>query len=290
MSHLESLEPAAGPARVPSAERDAGDTHPAPSAAPGGPSSAASGSAWLDALRLDVESHPAVRHPLLARTLSRADVLAFGLQHYALVGFFTTYMEALLVAAPGAAEKLWLAKVLVNEYGEGSDGRDHPTLYREFLAGAGGTAGEEERTPLLPEAMAFVRDHVRLCAEEPFLVGLGALGPGHEWAIPHMFGRLVTSLRRAGIAEEALLYFTLHAEQDVDHGAWMTQVLSSLVRSEDERALVRRGALFSLERRARLWTGIARRLERTLESSSPAGGEDLRDLRRHVRAMLRGAH
>ena len=217
---------------------------------------------WLDALRLELEAHPAVNHLLLSRLATgpytRRDYLSFGLQHYALVGFFTRYMELLLLRAPSSDQKLWLAKVLVDEYGEGSDGEDHATLYRAFLARAGAEPGQERTTPLCREAFDFVREHLRICRDEPFLVGLGALGPGHEWSIPKMFSHVIPGLARAGFRPDERLYFDLHTEQDVDHGAWMSEVLERLVTRPEDQAQVRRGALLSLEARYRFWTGVER--------------------------------
>ncbi len=264
---------------------------------------------WLVELEREVESHPAVNHLLLARLATGpytdGDYRVFGLQHYALVGFFTKYMELLLVRAPSSAEKLWLAKVLVNEYGEGSDGLDHTALYAKYLLDAGADEGELETTPLCAEVWNFVGEHLRICREEPFLVGLGALGPGHEWAIPKMFGHVIPGLRRAGLSEEAILYFTLHTEQDIDHGAWMTEVLAELVTTEEGRAEVRRGALLSLEARYRFWTGVERQIvarrqpvsieavRRGLhgpqrESPRVDSPGDLRALRRAIDAFFRG--
>src|SRR5579871_3211501 len=142
---------------------------------------------FLAALRREVESHTAVNHPLLCRVgqvpFTRQDYKVFGLQHYALVGNFTHYLEQLLLTAPDSQAKQWIAKVLVNEYGEGSDGKDHAELYRGFLACCGARPGEELETALHPAVTGFIEEHERICREEPFLVGLGALGPGHEWSI-----------------------------------------------------------------------------------------------------------
>jgi pyrroloquinoline quinone (PQQ) biosynthesis protein C len=245
---------------------------PAASAAPGGAAATAASAArrpvalppWLTALRAEVAAHPAVNHMLLSRLATgpytKEDYRSFGLQHYALVGFFTRYMEVLLMRAPTSAEKLWLAKVLVNEYGEGSDGLDHTALYRRFLTTAGVRPNEEFENELCPEAFEFVHEHLRICREEPFLVGLGALGPGHEWAIPKMFSHLIPGLRRARFEESEILYFTLHCEQDLDHGAWMTEVLAEQARTHEQQEQVRRGAVLSLEARFRFWTGVERRI------------------------------
>jgi pyrroloquinoline quinone (PQQ) biosynthesis protein C len=221
---------------------------------------------FLAALRLVVESHAAVNHPLLARVahvpFTREDYKVFGLQHYALVGTFTTYLEMLLVRAPDSQAKQWIAKVLVNEYGEGSDNKDHAELYRGFLEACGATPEEILATPLHVAVTGFIAEHLRICREEPFLVGLGALGPGHEWAIPKMFPQIVKGLRRARYTPEEILYFSLHMEQDIDHGLWLEEALANYATTPARQDEIRRGALLSLEARARFWSGVQDKIVR----------------------------
>lgn len=219
---------------------------------------------FLDDLREEVRTHPAVNHPFLSRVavtpFSKHDYKSYGLQHYPLVHMFTTYLERLLLIAPDSEAKLWLARVLVDEYGEGSEGKDHPTLYREFLRAAGAQPGEEHTSVLAPEVTSFICKHLQLTSTSPFLVGLGAVGPGHEWAIPHMFPPLIDGLRRAGFSESEIGYFTLHVEQDEDHGAWLEEALLRFSDSPAAQAQVREGTMASLEARRRFWIGVERRI------------------------------
>ncbi len=215
---------------------------------------------FLRRLREDVESHVAVNHPLLCRVshvpFTREDYKIFGLQHYALVGNFCAYLEYLLLSAPDTDAKQWIAKVLVDEYGEGSDGKDHAELYLGFLRACGVAVGEETSTSLHTDVTGFIKEHLRICRDEPFLVGLGAVGPGHEWAIPKMFPMIVAGLRRAGYSEEEILYFTLHLEQDEDHGAWLEEALVDYADTEAAQRQIWRGAMLSLAARRRFWTGV----------------------------------
>ncbi|MEX1023671.1 MAG: iron-containing redox enzyme family protein [Planctomycetota bacterium] len=242
---------------------------------------------WLAALEAEVLAHPALDHPLLTRLGAGAAPeawAAFGRQHHALVGCFTTYMELLLVNAPDSTQKLWLAKVLVDEYGEGSHGKDHAVLYREWLARVG--VGELEHTPLAAEVWDFVGTHLALVRDEAFVVGLGALGPGHEWAIPSLFARIIPGLEASGFSAEQRLYFDLHTEQDVEHGAWMRQALEQLASDERMRDEVRRGALTSLAARAHVWDAALARID-TPEASFVSPGT-LRELRAAVGWFVRG--
>jgi pyrroloquinoline quinone (PQQ) biosynthesis protein C len=223
-------------------------------------------SEFLAELRREVECHTGVNHPLLGRLsqvpFTREDYLVMGLQHYPLVGTFTTYLEHLLLRGPDSDAKQWIAKVLVDEYGEGSEGKDHAELYREYLKACGATPGQELETPLHPAIPGFIQEHLRIVQEEPFVVGLGALGPGHEWSIPKMFHQILRGLRRAGFAESEIHYFSLHCEQDIDHGRWLEEALVRFSEDPKSQAQVKRGSRLSLEARARFWSGVQDRIVR----------------------------
>ncbi len=215
---------------------------------------------FLRELHAEVASHAGVGHSLLGRMKidprARADFKIFSGQHYPLVGTFTRYLELLLLTAPSSDAKVWLAKVLVDEYGERSDDLDHAAHYRIFMRAAGWRDEEMEHIRLHPAVTGFIADHLRLCTEQPFLVGLGAVGPGHEWAIPTMFHEIIHGLRAAGFTDDEIGYFTLHTEQDIDHAAWLEEALERYAITEIAQAQIRQGCLASLAARERLWWGI----------------------------------
>ena len=221
---------------------------------------------FMKALRVEIEAHPAVNHLFLNRCatspFAREDYRVFGENHFPLVCVFTSYLERLLVRAPTSDAKLWLAKVLVDEYGEGSEGEDHATLYGHFLRSCGSTVPDEPNGKVPEPALAFITEHRRIVNEEPFLVGLGAVGPGHEWAIPKMFHSVIPGLQRAGFSEQEISYFTLHVAQDVDHGRWLEEALTRFGSTAQARQEIRRGAMLSLEARGRFWSGVQRAVVR----------------------------
>ena len=226
--------------------------------------------AFMKTLRGEIAAHPAVNHLFLNRCatspFAREDYRVFGENHFPLVCVFTSYLERLLVRAPTSDAKLWLAKVLVDEYGEGSDGEDHSTLYAHFLRSCGSSvpdeSGSESKRKVPEPALAFIVEHRRIVNEEPFLVGLGAVGPGHEWAIPKMFHSVIPGLLRAGFSEREIAYFTLHVAQDVDHGRWLEEALTRFGTTQEARDQIRRGAMLSLEARGRFWSGVQRAVVR----------------------------
>jgi pyrroloquinoline quinone (PQQ) biosynthesis protein C len=217
--------------------------------------------AFLKDLHHEVAHHPALSHSLLSRMdvdpKTRDDFRIFSGQHYPLVGTFTRYLELLLLNAPSSNAKVWLAKVLVDEYGERSADQDHAAHYRIFMHACGWTDADLDAIRLHPAVTTFIAEHLRWCTEEPFLVGLGAVGPGHEWAIPTMFSHILKGLRDAGFRKDEIEYFDLHVEQDVDHAAWLEEALAKFATTEESQAQIREGCLRSLAARERLWWGIA---------------------------------
>ena len=222
--------------------------------------------AFLKDLRAEIEADTAVNHLLLNRLatapFSRQDYRIFAENHIPLVAVFTTYLEILLLRAPDSESRLWLAKVLVDEYGEGSDGKDHTTLYGSFLSATGGDVAAITAAPIPEPAHRFLEHHRTLVRAEPFLVGLGAIGPGHEWAIPKMFEAIIPGLRRAGFTEREIHYFTLHVEQDDEHGSWLEEALATYATTPEAQAQIRRGALSSLRARGEFWDGVQRAIVR----------------------------
>ena len=221
---------------------------------------------FLTDLQREIATHPGVNHLLLNRLatapFSRQDYRVFAENHFPLVCVFTSYLEALLVRAPDSGAKLWLAKVLIDEYGEGSHGHDHSKLYAGFLTACGGDPSTVRQAPIPSAAAAFVLEHRRIVTKEPFLVGLGAVGPGHEWAIPAMFDAVIPGLRRAGFSDDEIDYFTLHVHQDEDHGRWLGEALLERATTDLARHQIRDGALRSLEARRQFWDGVQRAIVR----------------------------
>jgi pyrroloquinoline-quinone synthase len=229
---------------------------------------------------------------------TRDDFKIFSAQHYPLVGTFTRYLELLLFNAPSSDAKVWLAKVLVDEYGERSSGADHAAHYRVFMRACGWNDSEIEDITLHPAVTGFVSEHLRLCTDEPFLVGLGAVGPGHEWAIPTMFENILGGLRAAGFAENEIEYFTLHTAQDIDHASWLEEALATFATTDVAQQQIRLGCRLSLAARERLWWGVADKInagrmrqQLPWAQSATAGSdqreETLREFRKRVRVAVR---
>lgn len=186
--------------------------------------------------------------------------------------------------SPYTAPATTIAKItsIKAEYGKAILGEDHPSLYLRFLRSAGvtdelnldGETLDDELARILrreivpfPETREFIDRHVQL--SQSFLSALGALGPGHEWAIPEMFQPLIEGLKRYQQRHGSSLdttYFTVHLEADEKHGELLRQALVLNARSRADQEGIQAGAERSLALRARFWKGL---YERVLSAPDP---------------------
>lgn len=149
--------------------------------------------------------------------------------------------------------------------------RSHPALYRRFLRAVGFGEGEWNQVLLLPATRAFVQLHLDMTLRS-WLEALGAVGPGHEWAIPLMFPHLVAGIEQSQPLDPAALeYFQLHINLDVEHGKALEEGLRQWATTDQHQEEIRRGAQRSLDARAAFWSALSEQLFEDL-SPTPAVG------------------
>jgi len=229
--------------------------------------------AFVRGLRDEVQRHPATSHPFLRRFarggLAPWQIWGYASQHYRLVGSFTTYLEAIANRTPDEELRRWLRTILEDEYMRPQYfERSHPALYRRFMRAVGFREGEWDSVPLLPATLAFITLHIDMTLRS-WQEALGAVGPGHEWAIPLMFPYLVQGIERSmSIDTSALEYFRLHIDLDIEHGEVLERGLLPWATTDANREEIRRGARRSLDARAAFWDALA---EQIFPEASPEG-------------------
>ena len=235
---------------------------------------------FIKQLNEEVRQHPAIRNNsflemVATRKFSKRAWLAFAQQLYPHVHFFIPYMEELLLNTFDMNAKLIVAKILLDEYGEDAAGDSHPELFRQFVRACGGADADASllTTKLQPETISLVETHMKLCRDEHFLVGIGAIGQAHEFAIAYLFPPLVKGMKLAGFTSEEMKFFDLHVEHDVEHSAMLDQTMIRLAITDEDRARIRRGTLASLEERKNLWSAMERRMVGAEEGDPPAASD-----------------
>jgi pyrroloquinoline-quinone synthase len=215
---------------------------------------------FIQDLQDEIEQHVAVHHPFLKKfstlPLSIGQIQQFGLQHYQLVKIFVNYMTILQPRIPDPSTSSLFRHVYDDEFGQHTIFRSHPALYRNFLKRLGLQDNDWGRVAPLPEVSRFVELHMEITRDEDFRIGLGAIGPGHEFSIPHMFSYLVKGIEKnTSLEPEDYEYFTFHIIQDKHHAEIFNELISHFDTPED-RKLIREGALKSLEARRIFWNGL----------------------------------
>jgi pyrroloquinoline-quinone synthase len=221
--------------------------------------------AFVQALWAEVERHPALTHPFFRRFdeggLARWQIWGYASQHYRLVGSFTAYLEAIAGRTPDPEVRRLLRDILEDEYMRPQAfERSHPALYRRFMRAVGFEEGAWDRVPTLPATRAFIAGHLDMTFRS-WLETLGAVGPGHEWAIPRMFPFLIEGIEwSVAVPPEALEYFRLHIDLDVEHGRALEAALLRWATTDAQQDELRRGARRSLDARAAFWSALAEQL------------------------------
>ena len=221
--------------------------------------------AFVRELWAEVERHPAVAHPFLRRFagggLARWQIWGYASQHYQLVGSFTAYLEAIAGRTPDPEVRCLLWDILEDEYMRPQAfERSHPALYRRFMRAVGFEEGAWDRVPVLPATRGFIARHLDITFRS-WLEALGAVGPGHEWAIPRMFPYLVQGIEQSmAVDPVALEYFRLHIDLDVEHGRALETALLRWATTDADQEDLRRGARRSLDARAAFWNALAEEL------------------------------
>ena len=219
---------------------------------------------FLEGLKREVISHPALTHPFLERfgdgEADAGGVREFAIQYYRHVRVSRLYLAALISNCRDDENlQLALAEILVDEYGHLNPAETHPALYRRFLHALDINEEEWETPATLPEIEAYVSVHYELCRNPDFRLGLGALGPASEWPVPPIYVRLSEGLKKsADVAEDDLEIFTSHVTMDVTHARIMMEAIAPYAEDGEGQRKVRYGTLRSLNARSIMLDGLYR--------------------------------
>ncbi|MGH7819305.1 MAG: TenA family transcriptional regulator [Candidatus Binatia bacterium] len=125
----------------------------------------------------------------------------------------------------------WLIRNLYEEYGEMSEGKDHPSLCRNFARALGMSVEELEAGPIFECTGRFIDYAFEVTRTRPFVESLAAIGVALEGVSAKGGPMLAWALRNHyKFGEPEIEFFTEHAEADVDHSA---KTLALVIRHAD---------------------------------------------------------
>lgn len=147
-----------------------------------------------------------------------------GLRHWAKQMYFLTenfgrYTSAIHANCDVFAVRHMLAATIYEEHGSMREQKDHPELFRKF-ARAIGVSDEEIRTVQpLPETGAFIDWLMDLCRHRHYVEALAGFGVAVEGQASKGIPIFIEVFRnKYRIDEDALEFWTTHAEDDIVHG------------------------------------------------------------------------
>src|SRR4030067_421710 len=223
---------------------------------------------FFDKLEAEVLKHPAANdHPYLQKFRTNADMKAVNLyaeQYYCFSRHFSRYLAGAIAICPDEAGRAPLIKNLFEEYGGRSEEKKgmnaeltHPAIFRMFLRAAGVNTDQQalDNIKMLPETKLFVEKYLNIHYMD-YVEDLGALGPGTEYIVPTMYQPIREGCKRAGLNDDAVLFFSAHIELDVEHAANIRNSLAFCSKTEEQQRKIRKGAFDFLDARTVLWDGL----------------------------------
>ncbi len=192
---------------------------------------------WIEQLEGRIADRHVLNHPFYqawnAGTLSPAALQDYAAQYYHHVSAFPTYLSAVHSnTADPEARRILLDNLIDEEAGT----PNHPELWLQFAEGMGIAADVVKNTPAYPETAALVQTFQEICRNQPFTDGIAALY-AYESQVPEVAESKIAGLSAHYAVEDAstLAYFNVHIAADEEHRAQELSLLTSHVRTEDQK-------------------------------------------------------
>jgi hypothetical protein len=143
---------------------------------------------------------------------------------------------------------------LHDEFGQGDFTQAHPNLFEPLMDYFGGAKEED----INPETCHLLNTKINLAwFADGFHYGIGGMG-ALELAIPLQQRRVLAHLRRRGLSEDLVKFFSVHCELDEDHGDGWFAAGKPYMSTQGDLQKVLSSAMRMLEARAKVYDGIHR--------------------------------
>ena len=209
----------------------------------------------ISVLEEAVAEHRLLDHPFYRSwaegTLSREDLSFYAGQYWRQVEAFPGYLETLHDRLPAGEARAVISRNLSDERDD-----DHPGLWVRFAQELGCDRLDVE--PIEPETKACV-EAFRTSSRThsvPFVLGMLY---AYESQTPEVAKTKIEGLRKFyGIDGDAVRYFDLHGELDVEHAKDLENALKTVIETEQDRSDAVEGARAGAAAIYGLLDGVAR--------------------------------
>ena len=188
--------------------------------------------------------------------LTAAALKDYAIQYYRHVEAFPTYLSALHSHTEDAATR---RQILQNLMDEEAGSPNHPELWMQFAGAVGASEDEVKSAQPWDETRNLVDAFRRLCRNGSTAEGLATLY-SYESQIPAVAASKIDGLKRfyGHDTPQALQYFVVHEEADIEHSAVERRLLEQHV-SDVNADSVKRASAMALEAMWEMLSGVCRR-------------------------------
>jgi pyrroloquinoline quinone (PQQ) biosynthesis protein C len=221
-------------------------------------------SGLLNSLVLELKAHPVNTNPFFVafgrQPFTKGQLQEWLAQYHYFCKHFVKLLEGLLYRTPldQLEMRVELAKTLHSELGSGSSDQAHVRLLERFAGAAGLHSIDLARTVPIPQVAQYLHLLEQLFVEADYLVALGAelavevtAGAEFQYFYPGL-------LQYGEFSAHDLMFFELHLETEVDHGAWLMNAVSRTAKSQADFDQVARGARATADAWEVFWKGMYR--------------------------------
>ena len=207
-----------------------------------------------------VEKKKILNHPFYATwakgELTMEALRGYARQYYRFVAAFPRYLSAVHSNCPDLATR---QKILGNLAEEEREDKPHPELWLRFGEALGLEREEMTDGDVTPETRSALSVLEAICRDGSFVEGAAALW-AYESQVPEVARVKAEGLREFyGITDaEALEYFTVHEDVDVEHAAIGEAIVAEHTRTPAEEDRVERAVKHSLDASWLLLDGVQR--------------------------------
>jgi len=198
---------------------------------------------------------------LASSSVSLSQLRIFATEYYAYALAFPRCLAEVAANAPDDESRFPLVENLWEEYGAGDPAANHRTLYKKFMHGLGISEAECSTGTCLPATVKQIDRLTRLCRNEPYLVGFGALSVGTEFFTAEEYLLILKGLQQYDFLDaDGLQFWAVHTELDEHHYQEMRAVLDKWPDPDECYEQVRAGAFAAVDLEIGFWAGLQKAL------------------------------
>ena len=219
---------------------------------------------FIEKLTEEMKAAPVNRNGFFIRfkneTLNPEQLKRFAGQYFWFCKNFIRVLVGLIYNTPAEEDdmRLELVKTLYSELGYGKKDDIHLNLLRKFTKALDFTDEDLQKIKPIPEVRNYIEQLGSTFLKTDFREALGAEFAVEITALPE-FTYLYPGIRKyVNLSDQDIIFFKFHLAEEELHGEWLTEAVLRIVKTEEDKALIRKGAVKAAQLWGEFWEGMYR--------------------------------